>query len=500
VNAAFTTLPGTAVAGTDFAVTNGTLSWADGELGPKNLSVALANDPATNGDVTFFAMLTNATGGAFIGPRGTARVTVFDDESAASVEFESAAYSLGESDGQVTLTVRRSGGGTSIPPLRTVGFTTSNLAAQAGSDYAAGLGALSFSGAVLTQSVTVAVLDDFAVEGDETFAVQLRTPNGLALGARSNALVTIRDAMPSFVDLHGHGLLIESNQNLVLTNFNTVFTNLLTIRNPAATLSATGLVVLAGLDANSGFFTTDRWPLPAISPGGFAGVLVGGQGTYVFGATNTVFATVFEATATNLVAQDSQPVFVVYGTSPPSGGPPPPGSGLVAPGFNPPPVLTNLTINGPALVDEGATADFAATAQFSNGATEPVNADWGSSAFFISSAGRFEAAAVTADAPVRLTATSALTSAPRTATGSVTVVNLAPLILRALSRSNGQFRLQLNGTTGRRYTVEAVTNLSPASNWVTVATNVVPTNGSLSVLDTGASNAPVRFYRARLTP
>jgi uncharacterized delta-60 repeat protein len=500
VTAAFAALPGTAVAGTDFTATNGILSWADGELGPKSVSVALANDSGTNGDVTFFVSLTNATGGAVIGPRSSARVTIFDDESPATAEFEAAAYSVGESDGQVTLVVRRSGGSTGIPPLRTVAFATSNLTALAGSDYVAGLGALSFSGAVLTQSVTVAVLDDFVVEGDKTFVVQLRTPNGLAPGARSNAVVTIRDAAPSFVDLHGHGLLIESNQNVVRTNFNTVFTNLLTIRNPAATLSATGVVVLTGLDAGSGFFTTDRWPLPAIPPGGFATVLVGGQGTYQFGATNTVLATVFEATATNLVAQDSRPVFVVYGTSPPSGGPPPPGSGLMAPGFTPPPVLTHLAIAGPALVDEGAAADFTATAQFSNGASEPVNADWRSSGFFISSAGRFEAAAVPADTTVLLMATAAVNGPPRTATGSVTVVNLAPLSLRALSRSNGQFRLQLNGTTGRRYVLEAVTNLSQSSNWSAVATNLVPTNGSLSVLDTGASNAPLRFYRARQTP
>jgi hypothetical protein len=58
------------------------------------------------------------------------------------------------------------------------------------------------------------------------------------------------------------------------------------------------------------------------------------------------------------------------------------------------------------------------------------------------------------------------------------------------------FRLQLQGIAWQTYQIQFTTNLT---NWQPLAT-LAYTNGSLSVVDPTASNAPPRFYRARLTP
>jgi uncharacterized delta-60 repeat protein len=491
--AAYTTLDGAALATADYGATSGFLNWADGELGTKSFTVAISNNAAVDGDRSFFVALTNVTGAATAGPRTGARVTVIDDESPLGAQFESLSYSVGESDGAVQLVVRRTGGSVATPA--TVSFATSNGTAVAGTDYSNTTGLLTFTGPVVSQTVTVPILDDFPVEGDETFTVRLHSPSGLALGSASNATVTIRDTAWSFVDLYGHSLRIEMNEVLGTGDFDSTFTNRLTIRNPSPSASSTGYVAVSGINVG-----TNRFVFPSIPAGGATQVIVSGTGNYVFQGTNFVIGTVFEASATNDVAQDSQVIYITYGTSPPSGGPPSPGPGISAPGFSPPPTLTSLSVNGPALVDEGNTADFTATALYSNGATNTVGVNWLSSAFAISPAGRLTTAEVAADTAVSVSASFAYGGAVRAATGAVTVVNLVPLSLAAQSRSNGQFQLLLRGTTGRSYRLEAVTNLNELSNWVIVATNLVPVNGVIPVTDATGSNLPVRFYRGRVTP
>lgn len=63
----YSTANGTAAAGTDYANTSGTLSWADGEGGSKNIVVAITDDTIAESAETFTVTLSNATGGASIG-------------------------------------------------------------------------------------------------------------------------------------------------------------------------------------------------------------------------------------------------------------------------------------------------------------------------------------------------------------------------------------------------------------------------------------------------
>ncbi|MFN8073364.1 MAG: cellulase family glycosylhydrolase [Mycobacterium sp.] len=72
----------------------------------------------------------------------------------------------------------------------TVGYTTANGTATAGTDYTASSGTLTFAPGVTTQTIAVKVTGDTAVEPDETFTVTLANPTGATL-ARTTATATI---------------------------------------------------------------------------------------------------------------------------------------------------------------------------------------------------------------------------------------------------------------------------------------------------------------------
>jgi len=59
--------------------------------------------------------------------------------------------------------------------------------------------------------------------------------------------------------------------------------------------------------------------------------------------------------------------------------------------------------------------------------------------------------------------------------------------------TNGQFQLTVNGISGQTYATESSSNLV---NWSAISTNLAPSN-SFNVVDPSATNATLRFYRAR---
>ncbi|WP_254512701.1 cadherin domain-containing protein [Anatilimnocola floriformis] len=73
---------GTAVAGTDYTSTNGTLNWADGDNAPKQFTIPITDNLVQNLNKTINLALTNPTGGATLATIATSVVTITENERA----------------------------------------------------------------------------------------------------------------------------------------------------------------------------------------------------------------------------------------------------------------------------------------------------------------------------------------------------------------------------------------------------------------------------------
>ncbi|MCC5807824.1 MAG: immunoglobulin domain-containing protein [Opitutales bacterium] len=89
----YTTANGTALPGTDFAATSGTLTWADGETGPKFFAIALIDNAVADGDKTFSVNFSGASGAPIDGPTITA-ITILDDEAVPVITTQPASQSV----------------------------------------------------------------------------------------------------------------------------------------------------------------------------------------------------------------------------------------------------------------------------------------------------------------------------------------------------------------------------------------------------------------------
>lgn len=81
VSVNYSTVDGTATAGTDYTpVVNGTVSWADGDLSVKTLSIPVANDGKIEPDESFRVVLSSPSSGASLGTLSSATVTIKDPD------------------------------------------------------------------------------------------------------------------------------------------------------------------------------------------------------------------------------------------------------------------------------------------------------------------------------------------------------------------------------------------------------------------------------------
>ncbi|MDY7092008.1 MAG: Calx-beta domain-containing protein [Acidobacteriota bacterium] len=77
----YATADGTALEGADYDQTSGTLTWLDGEDGPKSFGVPMIDDVLGEGNESFTVSLSNPIGGATVGEPSTATVQILDDDS-----------------------------------------------------------------------------------------------------------------------------------------------------------------------------------------------------------------------------------------------------------------------------------------------------------------------------------------------------------------------------------------------------------------------------------
>jgi hypothetical protein len=181
---------GTASAGSDYAATSGTLSFGAG-VTSLSFQVPVTNDTQDEANETVNLTLSNPGGGAVLGTRRTAVLTIVDNDTGGTLSFGASTYQRNEDGSSISIKVLRTGGAASGVA---VGYATAPGTANPTTDYTHASGTLNFAAGQSSASFTVLLKNDAVVEADETVSLSLGNPTGGAkLGARPTAVLTILD-------------------------------------------------------------------------------------------------------------------------------------------------------------------------------------------------------------------------------------------------------------------------------------------------------------------
>ncbi len=200
-----------------------TVNFAAGETS-QTLTLPIIDDAEVEGAESFNISLTNPTGGATIGSQNQANIAIVDDEKAGALAFGSATYILSEGDAannQVTL-VREGGSDGNVSATIQFNADTATTA-----DYSPNPITVSFTPGETSKTITLPIIDDSEVEGEESFSLNLSNPTGSAtLGNQSQTTITIADndtvAPPPPADV----LVVVEAESLDLTGSDYVTTQL----------------------------------------------------------------------------------------------------------------------------------------------------------------------------------------------------------------------------------------------------------------------------------
>jgi hypothetical protein len=176
------------------------------------ITVPILDDLLLESNETFRVSLGNVTGGALLQANSNAVVRILEDDSALALTTNE--VSVLENISKVTLTIARTGG-TNFPA--TVDFLTVDGTATAGSDYTSTNETLTFTAGVTKKTVTLLILNDSAVEGDESFAFVLTNIAGADFGNYTNATITIRDN-DSVISLSTNAVSVSESAGLTSLN------------------------------------------------------------------------------------------------------------------------------------------------------------------------------------------------------------------------------------------------------------------------------------------
>ena len=166
----YATVDGTANAPGDYTTAADTAT-VQGVFGnTANVTVPVSGDTTPESDETFQLVLSNPSSGTI--DDGTGQATIVNDDPP---HLHVSSPHVSEKDGAAVFTVSLDGAATV-----TAHYATADGSAFAGSDYTAQSGTLSFSRTDTAKTVSVPLVNDSALEGDETFELQLSNPSGAA--------------------------------------------------------------------------------------------------------------------------------------------------------------------------------------------------------------------------------------------------------------------------------------------------------------------------------
>ena len=186
----YATANGTAIAGSDYTDTIGTLTFAPGTL-TQTVTVPITNDALFEGSETYNVDLSNATVATIADGSGLGTIT--DDETTPVVSIDSP--NALEGDAMVFTVSLSNASATDV----TVSLDTGNGSAVAPGDYTAQAAFLvTIPAGSTSATVNVPTIEDALFEGDETFSATISNPSGATIGtATGTGTIADDEAQPS---------------------------------------------------------------------------------------------------------------------------------------------------------------------------------------------------------------------------------------------------------------------------------------------------------------
>ena len=207
----------TALAGTHYTAKSGTLSFAAGDPGPKDIVIPIIDNTVANASRQFRVSLASPTGVPISGATA-ATVTILDEDN--TLALGSTTMTVLEGAPNVTLQVRRTGSATLAAA---VNWSTEDITALAGADYGTlgdptplG-GTLNWAAGDLTaRNIVVPLLDDATPEPAKQFRVKLSGVSNATLGTAATT-VTLNDNDRGFAFVDSEYSVTEGQPSITLT-------------------------------------------------------------------------------------------------------------------------------------------------------------------------------------------------------------------------------------------------------------------------------------------
>ena len=191
----YATSDGTAIAGSDYTSTNGTLVFPPGTT-VQTVSVVVRGDLLNEAAETFLVNLSNAVNATLAGNPGQG--TILNDDPLPALSIGDATVLEGDSGTtNAIFTVNLS-----VPSGQnvTVNYATADGTATAGSDYIGTNGSLSFAPGVTSRAIVVPVLGDVFNEANENFSVNLSGPvNATVSDGQGVGTINNDDPLPALI-------------------------------------------------------------------------------------------------------------------------------------------------------------------------------------------------------------------------------------------------------------------------------------------------------------
>lgn len=178
-SASWATSNGTAVAGTNYTASSGSVSFAAGAT-TATLTVQTIDDHAYTGNLSMAITLSAPSAGATLGTASASGTIINVDPNNAILSIAGASANEGTT---LSFPVTRTGNTTNAA---SASWSTSNGTAVAGTNYTASTGTVSFAAGATAAAISVSTLDDNVVTANMAMNITLSAPSsGSSLGTAS---------------------------------------------------------------------------------------------------------------------------------------------------------------------------------------------------------------------------------------------------------------------------------------------------------------------------